>query len=300
MQDLTKITREEMIKMAAETRKRVTNAVVPQEKLDKYPATVELLHVPTRVGPSDVYFSYKNKEEKTPLIINLHGGGFIRERTPSDDLFCRKLINSLNCKTLDIDYRLAPDYPFPAALHECYDVVKWAFGNSEQLGIIPSQIILTGHSAGGNLISGITILAKESGDFMPAFIVIEYPPMDLYTDPDEKPSGSKGIPSERARLYNLYYCDREQQKDYLVSPIFAGPELLSGFPKALVITAEEDSLCDEGEQFALNLARAGNEVTLKRFKGAGHGFTIYDMPGGEEAFELIVRFIKDNLAEINR
>ncbi len=295
MIDLTKITREEMIKMAVETRTKVTSAVVTQEQLDEYHATVDLMHVQTRVGDSEVYFSYKDKDDKKPLVINLHGGGFIRARTPSDDLFCRKLIHSLGCNTLDIDYRVAPEYPFPTALHECYDVVKWAFGHAEELGVDHKKIVLTGHSAGGNLIAGITIMAKQRGDFLPALNVLDYPPMDLFTDPDEKEQRGKSIPAERARLYNLYYCEREQQKDYLVSPVFTPDELLQGFPKSLVITAGEDSLCNEAEQFALMLAKAGSEVTLKRFPGAGHGFTIYCMPGANEAVELITRFIKDGL-----
>ena len=111
------------------------------------------------------------------------------------------------------------------------------------------------------------MMANELGDFKPNCVVMDYPPMDLYTDPDEKEIRGKGIPAERARLYNLYYCEREQQNDYLASPIFATNEQLRDFPTALMITAGEDSLCAEGEQFALNVARAGNQITVKRFQG---------------------------------
>ena len=145
------VTRKEMILMAVETRKKVTSAVVEKKELDEYPVFMETLKIPTRVGDSSVFYSYKEALNNSPLVINLHGGGFIRERTASDDLFCRKLVHSLGCKVLDIDYRVAPEHPFPTALHECYDVTKWAFTNASKLGIDSSKIILIGHSAGGNM-----------------------------------------------------------------------------------------------------------------------------------------------------
>lgn len=293
------ITRQEMIKMAVETRKKVTSAQVTQEELDEYPVAMELLRIPTRAGESEVYYSQPVDAvdgEVLPLVINMHGGGFIRERTASDDLYCRKLVHALRCRTLDIDYRVAPEFPFPTALNECYDVVRWAFEHGEELGTDVSRVALTGHSAGGNLVAGICMTAHETEDFAPALAVMDYPPMDLFTDPEDKEPRGGGIPAERARLYNLYYCEKEDQRNYLASPVLAPEEKLKGFPKALVITAGEDSLCNEAEDFALKVARAGNEVTCKRFSGAAHGFTIYRMPGFEEAMELIIRFLKENLS----
>lgn len=297
---MSQISREEMIKMAEETRKRVTSAVVTQEELDEYPVEIQLIQVPTRSGDSAVYFSKRekdaeNQKEGMLLVINLHGGGFIRERTASDDLYCRKLIYGLGCRTLDVDYKVAPEYPFPTALYECYDVVQWAFIHGKELGIDTSKVILTGHSAGGNMAAGICMLAEKEGAFKPGMVVLDYPPMDLVTDPEEKEQRGGGIPAERARLYNLYYCEKEDQSNYLASPVLAKEDQLKDFPRTLVITAGLDDLCNEAEEFALMLAKAGNEVTLKRFPGASHGFTIYRMPEYEKALELILRFIKENL-----
>lgn len=291
---MNKISRQEMIQMAVETRKKVTSAPVEDWQLNEYPVTMELLHIPTRVGDSLVYHSYQDLDDNMPLIINLHGGGFIRERTASDELFCRKLNYSLNCQILDVDYRVAPEFPFPTALHECYDVVNWAFKHADELNVDPSRIVLMGHSAGGNMVAGINMMAKISGDFKLNSVIMEYPPMDLYTDPAAKAVMGRGIPAERARLYNLYYCEEEQKNPY-ASPVFAGVDQLTGFPPALMITAGEDSLCAEAEQFAMQVAQAGNEITIKRFMGAGHGFTIYRMNGHEAAFELIERFIRQHI-----
>lgn len=291
------MTREEMIRQAQETRKRVTNAVVPQELLDAYPVELKLRKIPTRVGESDVYDAVTGETEAGgPLIINFHGGGFIRERTKNDEVYCRKLAHAMNCRVWDVDYRIAPDDPFPTALQESYDVVKWAHDHAENLQISPDRILLTGHSAGGNLVCGICMMAKEKGDFQIPAVVTDYPPLDLYTDPAEKVFCGKGIPYERARLYNLYYCDRERQQDPYVSPVFATQEMLAGFPPLLMITAGADDLCTEAEEFALKVCRAGTEVTVKRFAGAGHGFTIYRKDGHEEAFAMIVRFLKSRLS----
>ncbi|MCI8994314.1 MAG: alpha/beta hydrolase [Lachnospiraceae bacterium] len=294
-----KPSREEMIRMAQETRKHVTNAVVSPEELAAWPVNMEKLLIPTRVGDSECYLAGReDRGERVPLVINFHGGGFIRKRTDNDELFCRKLTCILGVKTLDVDYRVAPEHPFPQGLEECYDVTVWAFEHAEELGIDPKRIILAGHSAGGNFVLGISIMLKENHSPVQILgILSEYPPMDLFTDPAKKPSRGKAIPAERARLYNLYYCEEEEQRNPFASLILMEEQRLRNLPKTLFITAEEDTLCEEAEDFALKMARAGNEVTLKRFLQVGHAFTIYRMPGYEEAMELILRFIKQLLEE---
>lgn len=288
-----------MIRMAQETRKHVTNAVVSPEELAAWPVNMEKLLIPTRVGDSECYLAGReDRGERVPLVINFHGGGFIRKRTDNDELFCRKLTCILGVKTLDVDYRVAPEHPFPQGLEECYDVTVWAFEHAEELGIDPKRIILAGHSAGGNFVLGISIMLKENHSPVQILgILSEYPPMDLFTDPAKKPSRGKAIPAERARLYNLYYCEEEEQRNPFASLILMEEQRLRNLPKTLFITAEEDTLCEEAEDFALKMARAGNEVTLKRFLQVGHAFTIYRMPGYEEAMELILRFIKQLLEE---
>ncbi len=152
-----------------------------------------------------------------------------------------------------------------------------------------------GHSAGGNLAIGAVMRALEEDMRTPALLISEYPPLDIYTDPEAKKPMGKGIPVERARLYNLFYCDREQQKDPYCSPVYAPNEMLRGFPPSLFITAGSDDLCNEAEDFALRLARCGNEVTVKRFPDAIHAFTIKRLAGHEEACDLVCRFIRGEI-----
>lgn len=287
------MTREEMIRKAMETRQTNPRPPVPQEELECFPAEMKRAEVDTRAGKTPVWIGRPlTGEIGGPLIINMHGGGFIKEWTQNDELFCRQLLNRVGGCTVDIEYRLAPDYPFPTALYECYDVVKWALEHSDELGADPKKLVIAGHSAGGNFVAGVCMMAKESGDFSPVLAIMDYPPLDLYTKPTDKEQ--KGGPSaEIAELYNLYYCDRELQKDPLASPVFAKPEQLKDFPNTLIITAENDSLCIEAEEFALMLARAGTEVTLKRFQGVSHGFVIRRRPGYEDALAMMEQKIKE-------
>lgn len=289
-----KMTREEMIRMAQETRAQVTNAPVSRELLEQYPAVIRECQIPGRDDTMiHCYYSEspEHKEHADTLIINFHGGGFIRGRTPNDEVFARRMNHGIGCKVLDVDYKLAPDYPFPTAVHEAYDVTAWAFTHADELGISEDKIILMGHSAGGNLAIGVVMKALEEKLFHPFLLIADYPPLDLYTDPGDKQKMGQGIPAERARLYNLYYCDREEQKNPYASPVYAGDEQLKDFPRTLIMTASTDDLCNEAEEFALRLARLGNEVTLKRFQGARHGFTIYRTEGGDEAVGFIRRYI---------
>lgn len=291
-------TREEMIRMAHETRKQVTHADVPEELLRQYPATVTEQHIPFEEGDIRVFYSEPEAPMKNPdvLILNMHGGGFIRARTSNDELFCRRMNNELSCRVLDLDYKIAPDYPFPAAVHEAYHTMRWVFEHAEDLELNPKKLILMGHSAGGNLCIGAIMRALEEGTDLPALLVSEYPPLDVYTDPGEKKHMGKGIPAERARLYNLYYCDRELQKDPYCSPTYAPDEMITGFPPTLMITGGADDLCNEAEVFALRLAQCGAEVTLRRVLGVGHAFTIYRREGADVAVELIERWLRNGLS----
>jgi acetyl esterase len=286
------MTREEMIKQAKETRKQVMRADVSQELLDANPAVVTRRAITTRVGETVVYDTAAEEIWKdAPLIVNLHGGGFIRERTMNDEVFCRRIANALHCRVLDVDYRIAPDYPFPYALYESFDVAAWAWNHAEELGAKKENLVLIGHSAGGNLVCSINLMLKENPVFVPKMNIVDYPPLDLYTDPAAKEKMGDGIPYDRARLYNLYYCEESLLKEPLVSPVYASDEQMKDFPPTLVMTAGTDDLCNEAEEFALRLARQGCEVTLKRFCRSKHGFTIYRTMGCDEAVELIVRFI---------
>lgn len=255
--------------------------------------------ITTREGESRFYIiTPKENMEIYPLYINLHGGGFIAPYGKRDTLFCSRVASKIGCKVIDIDYKLSPDYTFPTALYESYDIVKWAIEHAEELKIDIKRIAVGGHSAGGNLAAGIALMANQNKEFDIKLQIMDFPALDLYSDPEVKvkrfveengADGASFITSERAKGFNALYLENEEDKNNpLVSPVCAKKEMLIGLPTALVITAGKDTLCYEAEKYANMLVETGTEVTIKRFVNSNHGFTINCMDEYEEAQLLII------------
>ena len=288
---------EEKLEIANKMRASERFAPVSEEEFSNYPVSEMIISIESTVGKSKIYLIKPddNQDKERPLLIDFHGGGFIKGRLDRDKIFCYKLAKALDCVILDVDYKLAPEHPYPYAFKECDEIVQWAFNNSKELNIDEKRIGLLGHSAGGNLAVGAINLASENNGKIPKCIAIEYPPLDLLSDPEKKPRNERDLPASRAKLYNSFYCDEDEAKHYYVSPLFTPIEQLKEFPNTLVITAGEDSLADEAEEFALKLAKAGVKVTVKRFTNSVHGFTINRVDEHESAFELFVKFMKEEL-----
>lgn len=290
------ISMEEKLKIANGIREKDAKKPVDSEVIAKYPVKeIKEMFVKTREGEAHIYIHYPLQGEAPyPLYVNIHGGGYIKGHFQVDELFCRKIVNKVGCVVVDIDYKLAPEFMFPYALNECYDVVKWAHDNSEELGIEKNRIAVGGHSAGGGLAAGIALMAKEKKDFSVICQILDYPPLDLCSDPATKKM-SLDVPGrcEQVRIYNAMYVKEEDKNNPLASPVFASKEQLRGLPPTLIITAEMDSLCDEGEKYASMLIEAGVEVTARRFIGAKHGFVVNLRDGHEAGVELIARALKN-------
>ena len=251
--------------------------------------------IETSAGETRIYvIRPKELQGESPLYINIHGGGFVRPHLNRDILFTSKIACETGCTAIDVDYKLAPEYPYPAAFYECYDVVKWAFEHAKELQIDPSRVIVGGHSSGGNLTAALALKANETGEFRILLQILDYPPMDLYTDPmDKERDGIMVIPPERARAFNaLYVDDRRKAMEPFASPVFATAEQLKGLPDALVITAGEDSLKLEAERYAASMIAAGVKVTAKRFVSSRHGFMAHCLDEYEEGHQLYIDAIK--------
>lgn len=285
-----------------ELKKAITDrkflADITQEELEQYPVSRKELYIALSAGPSRIIqYEAGEERENRPVIVNFHGGGFVAGRGDRDELFCRKIAHRLKALVLDVDYKLAPQYPYPAAVEECWDIAQWIHEKRESLGYHPDKMVFMGHSAGGNLVAGICMRAGQSGSFTPCCAVLDYPPLDLYTDPADKTRTSCDMPAERQRDYNKKYISRDRAKEPYASPVYAPDELLEHFPDTLIITAGEDSLCREGEEFAMRLMRSGAAVTGKRFADSIHGFVINRMCQWEEAVELIENFVEWQLTK---
>lgn len=289
---LKKLTRAEKLELAKNLRNSRVVPFIPTEEYKKYLdfAVCEEKYVSTREGDTRIYIITPQETKATyPLYINMHGGGFVRGRGERETMFCSKVASLLTCKVIDIDYKLAPEYPYPVALHECYDVVKWAFSHAKELNIDPENIVIGGHSAGGNFTAAICLWANQTKDFNVKLQILDYAYLDAFTDPGEKITETHFFPVNRARAFNQLYLENDKDKfDPMVSPVFAPEEMLQGLPPALFITAGLDFLCAEEEKYAGMLVDAGVEVKLKRFLNSHHGFTENCQEEYEESQKLII------------
>jgi len=230
-----------------------------------------------------------------PLLINIHGSGFTIGSADMDDPFMPNLADKANVKIISVDYKLAPEYPFPKSLNECYAVIRYAKEHPEEFGIDPDRIAISGFSAGGNFAAAIGIMESGKNLLGLKCLSMNYPPLDVYTDSALKPRPKMSIPVFMSRMFDACYLnDKEARKNPLVSPVYATDEQLRGFPPTLIITANGDSLCEEGAKFSEMLANAGVDVTYKVFKGM-HGFDRRSNAEADASWQMVIGHLKKYL-----
>jgi len=242
-----------------------------------------------------------------PLLIDIHGGGFVLGTAAMDDPFMMQFVDQCGVKVIGIDYTLSPDAMFPTALNECYAVIKYAKTHAKELKIDPDKIVIMGHSAGGNFCAAIGLMENEKPELGLKGIILDYPPTDIATDPYDKPMPKGCLDPDTCRMYNAAYCKPEEATNPLVSPAFATEEMVKNFPPTLVITASLDSLAEETEQLKDTMLRAGVDVTFRRFEDVTHGFTVVgekhakrqpkDYAASLEAWPMMVDFVNKVLGQ---
>ena len=229
------------------------------------------------------------KEAKLPVFFDFHGGGFTNGFPEEDDLICRTVCDRLGVRVFSIDYRLAPRFPYPEGQLDCYEAINYIVTHADEFEILTDRMVVCGHSAGGNHALTAAMRAAAECKFSFCGMILDYPPLDIATPAKDKFYTDGCIPIELSDLFNACYCKPEQAADPMCSPYFASDEVLSKLPPATVITCEIDSLRDEAEQFASRLSALGKEVTIRRFLGEKHAFSVqYSNPAALEAIELIV------------
>lgn len=209
-----------------------------------------------------------------PVLIYFHGGGFISGGFDTHDRPLRVLANASGCVIAAVEYRLAPESPFPAAPEDCFAALQWMIQNAEKLRIDASKIAVGGDSAGGLLATAVCLMCRDRNASQPIAQILVYPNTDLAINTTSwreldflHPSRSRENFLGQVAMYVPDPNDREQA---YASPLRA-PDL-SGLAPALIITAELDSQRDEGEAYAQRLRDAGCLVTHTRYPGVLHGF----------------------------
>jgi acetyl esterase len=201
-------------------------------------------------------------------------------------------VDSAGCMVMSVDYRLAPEHPFPAAVEDAFAAVRWVAGNAEEIAADPSRIAVAGDSAGGNLATVVCLLAREVGSPKIVFQLLVVPVTEYLPDNASYRENGDGYYLTRGFMEWFFELYKPDPTDWRAFPATAAS--LAGLPPALVLTAEFDPLRDEGEAYAGRLEAAGVPVTLHRFNGTIHQFFVMSefLPQGKDPMVLAAEHLR--------
>jgi len=267
--------------------------VIPIYKSLDHHIMVDGREIPVRV--------FIPKENPLPrVLIFFHGGGWVTGNIDSYTNVCANMANETGHIVVSVDYRLAPENPFPAGVEDCYYVTREIFLNLDILNCKKEDITLIGDSAGGNLAAAVSLMARDRGEFLPKSQILIYPATNYDHGPKSPyPSVWENgedyiMTSQRIQDYmDLYVPNKEDRFSPYVAPIVS--EDLSNQPRTLIITSEFDPLRDEGEAYGMKLRNFGNDVMIYRIKDALHGFISNPLDSDEtkKSYEYINTFLRE-------
>jgi acetyl esterase len=243
------------------------------------PAQIETRTIPG--GPTgETHVHVVRPEGQTgtlPALVDIHGGGWILGSWHTHQRLVRELASRIPAIVIFVDYPPSPEARFPVAIEQAYATLRWVADNARELNIDPTRLAITGDSVGGNMATVVARLAKERGGPALAGQVLFYPVTDTSFGSASYREFAEGtnLTLAAAKWYvNAYLPDESARRDPRVAPLQATLEQLRGLPPALIITAENDVLRDEGEAYAHKLADAGVTVTATRYLGTVHDFVM--------------------------
>jgi acetyl esterase len=216
---------------------------------------------------------YRPAAGTLPVLVYLHGGGWVIGDLDTHDVLCRQLALGSGCAVVAVDYRMGPEHRFPAAVDDCIAATRWVRSHAAALGVDAARLAVGGDSAGGNLAAVVAIAARDAGDPPIAWQLLIYPATDQRRLAPSHQANAQGylLTADSLRYYHDHYIDDPRHDlDWRASPLLA-PDL-SRLPPALVLVAGYDPLRDEGVQYAQRLSEAGVDATLISFERQIHGF----------------------------
>ncbi len=223
--------------------------------------------------PVRIFTPVNAGSEILPVLVYFHGGGWVVGDLDSHDAVCRSLTNASGCKIVSVDYRMAPEDPWPASPDDCFAAVEWVVANAAELGVNVNRLAVGGDSAGGNLAAAVTLRAHAANGPRIAFQLLIYPAVDATMSLPSNESNGSGYFLEKVGMewfYGHYLQAGADAKNPDISPLFADD--FSGLPAAYVVTAEYDPLRDEGRAYAEKLQAAGVAVEYINYPTMIHGF----------------------------
>ncbi|MDP4095236.1 alpha/beta hydrolase [Paenibacillus sp. P96] len=259
-------------------RLRQSRSKSPSQKSDDVLTTSRLISgADGREIPVNIYEPTKKNQDQLPAVLWMHGGGFVFGLSPVDDGLCETLVKTADCVVVSVDYRLAPEHPYPAAIEDCYEALLWMSEASEELNIDLSRLAIAGQSAGGGLTAALSLMARDKGGPAIAFQMPLYPMIDdRHTTPssyeiaDEVPVWNR---SHSLAAWNLYLGEHATGD---ISP-YAAParaQNLAGLPPTYTCVGQLDPFRDETIEYVTRLAQAGVNVEFHLYPGCFHGFDV--------------------------
>ena len=213
---------------------------------------------------------YPSRKPDSPLLVDIHGGGFVSGHHYSDDKLCSFLNNRLDINVASIEYRYAPKVSYPESTYDCLDAVQGLIDDKE-INFNRNRIFLMGHSAGANIAAGLSILLGKRIDIRGQ--ILNYPFLDAYIDPETRPRHRYSIPPFNMKILNMkYYPEKDSRKDPLASPVYMTAEQAGSIPDSIVISCSMDSLRQDADRYVSLLKEAGVLVEHIEYEDAVHGF----------------------------
>jgi acetyl esterase len=256
-----------------------------------------------REGPIGIriYWPETGSTAPAPLVVFYHGGGFARGDLETHDPIARAISAKVEAVVVSVDYRLAPEHPYPAAVHDSFDAAVWSHEHAAELGADPLRIAVAGDSAGGNLAAAVTQLARDAGGPPLKFQLLWYPALtfDLsLPSAEENPDGPL-LTRNDMELYGRFYLGDAAADAPSDLPATAAPVNgnLKGLPPAYIATAQYDPIRDDGTIYAKLLAQAGVPVELHNAQTLAHGYVGFAgaVPAAKEARDRSLAALKASL-----
>lgn len=230
-----------------------------------------------------------------PVIVFYHGGGHVIGSLETHDTAARYLARVCDATLVSVDYRMAPEHPFPLPSEDAYQAARWVAEHAKELRVDATRLALCGDSAGGNLSAVVALMARDSGDFAVSAQALVYPVVECadYSPSYARYGSGYGVLETEtvAWFMDRYLPDRSHRRNWRASPIRAAS--LSGLPPTILLTAECDVLHDEGVEFVSRLRSAGVSAEHVECHGMIHGFFTYlgQVDEAERAHQAIARFL---------
>lgn len=293
--------------LSPEKARAVLSGLQASTPVKKLPADIEDRTLPS--GPDNKDISIQivrppgSSNETLPVVIYLHGGGWVLGDFDTHERLVRELANSAHAAFVFVNYTPSPEAKYPVSLEQAYAVTKWVAHNGQTINVDSSRLAVVGDSVGGNMAAALTLLAKERVGPKIIFQVLFYPVTNASFDTASYDAFQEDYFLTRKNMkwfWDNYTSNKTNRKEPTVSPLQASVEQLKGLPPALIINGEFDVLRDEGEAYAHKLIEAGVPVTAVRYHGTIHDFVmlnpITDTPPVRGAIEQASHMLKKILS----